>query len=243
MGAITAEQKFIRALKHQPAQKASFHHLATLLPARQGRPWTTEEVEEAARALNSNTTSPVFVVRGGVQYFGNENQKDCALYKATADGIVRRFGMSGGEPKATPHLTSRPMDKSKGGIWLNPDLIVAVKRKLGAEPSEHFHSIEIEQASGFDIRSIYQAHEQSRGADFAWVYFAAGSKTGIDARTKRAAKELGVGVVRMPQPTAPSKWKLEVNAQPRTATKADRAELLKRIGRLSMTADPLGSTG
>jgi len=67
VGQITAEQKFIRALKHQPAQKASFHQLATLLPARRGRRWTTEEVEEMARALDGNTTSPVFVVRGGVQ--------------------------------------------------------------------------------------------------------------------------------------------------------------------------------
>jgi hypothetical protein len=49
------------------------------------------------------------------------------------------------------------------------------------------HALEIEQRSGFDIRSIYQAYEHGRGANYTWV-FAHAEKTG--ARSSVAAQEL-----------------------------------------------------
>jgi hypothetical protein len=231
MSGITTEQQFIRALRSHTSQKATFTQLADLLPLRRGVRWTIEEVESKARELSSDVSSPIFVVRHGVQYFGSENRKECALYKETAASIVRLHGKANGESKAKPYFTSRPPSGSPSGIWQNPDLVVAVRRREGSDPREHFHAIEIEQANGFDIRSVYQAHEQGRGADFAWVYYAAGTRSSADSRSVRAAKELGVGIVRMPQMTVPSKWDVEVKAKQQTVTSEGRRAVLALIDR------------
>lgn len=231
MSGVSTEQQFIRVLRTRDRQKATFQQLAEALPMRRGVPWTVEDVEAKARELGGDITSPLFVVRHGVQYFGSENRRDCALYKETAASIVRLHGNSNGEAKATPYFTSRPPAGSRSGIWQNPDLVVTVRRREGSDPREHVHAIEVEQTNGFDIRSVYQAHEQGRGADFAWVYYAAGARSSAEARWVRAAKELGVGIVRMPQVTVPSKWDTEVNAKPRKVTRADRDALFSLIDR------------
>ena len=117
---------------------------------------------------------------------------------------MRLDGKANGESKAKPYFTSRAPSGSPSGIWQNPDLVVAVRRREGSDPREHFHAIEVEQANGFDIRSVYQAHEQGRGADFAWHCCVVGLRVVGEAveneKTSLVSAACGwlVGVCRVP---------------------------------------------
>ena len=78
----------------------------------------------------------------------------------------RTFG--GRECEAFPTATG---GRHGDGDWTHPDLVVVCypRRRPYADSPKDLHSFEIEDRAGFGVASVYQAHEQSYGADFAWV--------------------------------------------------------------------------
>ena len=94
-----------------------------------------------------------------------------------------------------------------------------------------FHAVEVERHAGFDIRSVYQAYEQGRGAHFSWVFFAGPMKPEDEwARIKVAAKDRGVGLVHTPRPSAPAGWKTLLRAKLATPKPADLNGFRTRCG-------------
>ena len=202
MNAQTDEGKFIRALCRMPFNKASFATLAERL----GGKWTPELVRTKAKELDRKDSSAVFVVKGGVQYLGVENCADPGLYKAVERGIKPKWAKSVGIPRPEVEPTFRLF--SKLGPWTRPDFVISSRRVISGAGVTQFHALEVEQHAGFDIKSVYQAYEQGRGADFSWVFFTGSLKSGDEwTRIIRAAKELKVGLVHMPKATVPSGWK------------------------------------
>jgi hypothetical protein len=70
------------------------------------------------------------------------------------------------------------------------------------------HAIEVKTASSFDLRVVYQAHAEGRGANYAWAF---GSKTpALGAaeweRILWTASALGVGIVTFDRPHSYGTW-------------------------------------
>lgn len=209
MNAQTDEGKFIRELREMGSNKASFATLAERL----GGKWTPELVRAKAEELDRKDSSAVFVVKGGVQYLGVENCVDPGLYKAVERGIKSRWARSEAIPRPVVERTFRL--SSKLGPWTRPDLVISSQRIIGGVSLTQHHALEVEQHAGFDIKSVYQAFEQGRGAEFSWVLFTGPLKSGDEwTRIMRAAKELKVGLVHMPKATVPSGWKTKLRSRP-----------------------------
>ena len=84
-------------------------------------------------------------------------------------------------------------------------MFVHPRRKKTAEADREIHAIEIEQPTGFDVRSVHQAYAQARGAKYAWR-FVSRPHTMSDVEWDRivdVATDLGVGLVTF---VAPHVW-------------------------------------
>jgi hypothetical protein len=105
---------------------------------------------------------------------------------------------------------------------MNPDLVVFAhpRRKSRPDAPREVHCLEIEQQNGFGVQSVYQAYEQARGAEYAWVF---AHSDGIPGRVRLVAEELGVGVVTFSNPNAASLYD-----RPNRRDLAHRAILAKR---------------
>ena len=124
------------------------------------------------------------------------------------------------------YITCRSVNRGDGD-WTTPDLEISSTRKNATE----LHAIEAEQPAGFDVRSVYQAYEQARGAGWAWVFYTGpAADESAMRRVHRAAKELGVGVVHAPRPSQPSKWHTVLPARPREITVEAERALRARLG-------------
>ena len=225
MMASTDEAKIIRTLERMTSNKASFAGLAEAL----GGKWTPEMVRAKAEALDREESSAVFVVRGGVQYFGVETCRDPGLYKVVRRGIERKWAASESIPR--PQVEPTFKLSTKLGPWTRPDFVISSQRVIGGVPVTQFHAVEVERHAGFDIRSVYQAYEQGRGAHFSWVFFAGPIKPEDEwARIKVAAKDCGVGLVHTPRPSAPAGWKTLLRAKLATPKPADLNGFRTRCG-------------
>lgn len=116
-------------------------------------------------------------------------------------------------------------------MWSHPDIVVAAdpRKRSSRNEQRRLHSIEVETADGFDLRSVYQAHAQGRGASYSWVF---GSKqpdvTPADwERVIWTAHELGVGVVTFESPAAYTSWTTHVEADLREHEPRLREEFLE----------------
>ena len=87
--------------------------------------------------------------------------------------------------------------------------------------------MEVEQRNGFDVRSVYQAHEQGRGANYSWVF---AHSDDSDARVATAAAELGVGVVVFTNPGSYGTYKMTNKATFKPAGRDAREQFLARCG-------------
>jgi hypothetical protein len=220
------KDQFIMALKGFTHEKARFGALADAL----GPKWTAEQVEARARKFDGDDTVSIQVVRGGVQYFGSETGAKPGLYKEIRRGIEGRWGADNSMRNATVVHTSRTSEK-KQGRWTQPDLVARVQRRSDASPQTVYLAIEVEQAGGFDVASVYQAYEFGRGADFSWVFYEGPACTGNRwDQVEIAAKDLGVGIVHAARPTVPSGWKTAVPARIRDRTRAEQQSFFKRSG-------------
>jgi hypothetical protein len=93
------------------------------------------------------------------------------------------------------------------------------------------HAFEIETADGFTIKSIYQAHAQAYGADFAWVLTFAG---GVDKgdhheRIQRAALVTGVGLVEFDRPGASGTYRKLFTPRRLKASAKERLAFVTRV--------------
>lgn len=226
MGARSHEDQFIHALKGFTHEKATFTALADALGPR----WTAEKVRAKAEEFEADASTPIHVVKGGVQYFGCENGQKPGLYKEVRRGIEKSWGAGNSMRHIDVRHTSRTSVRGSGS-WTQPDLVARVVRKSTARPREVYLAFEVEQAGGFDIESVYQTYEFGRGADFSWVFYAgpACSVTKM-RRIEIAAKDLGVGIVHASKPTAPAAWKTIVPARIRDRTKQEQGDFFARSG-------------
>jgi hypothetical protein len=101
------------------------------------------------------------------------------------------------------------------------------KKRKSIHDLRQTHSVEIEQRNGFDVRSVYQAYEQGRGANYPWVF---AHHDNVDARILVAADDLDVGVVIFTNPAAFGTYKTVRQAGHRTVKPAEREHFLARCG-------------
>lgn len=200
VSAKSDEGKIIRELRKLPQNRASITRLAKLL----GGNWTAETLRTKLVELDRGD-SPVFLVRGGVQYVGVENCADPGLYRQVESGIMRRWARE--RSIARPEVLASFASSAKNGDWTRPDLVIHSRTTLNGQPADVYHALEVEQRDGFSVKSVYQAYEQSRGAHFAWVFFTGALPEAWPwQRIVVVAKELGVGLVHMPRPSRSSEW-------------------------------------
>ena len=218
------KDQMIIALNRIGPAKASYEALLGEL----GEKWTLELVKTQARKFSDDMAIPIDMVHGGVIYGANERQSDPPLYREVKNSIERTWKTSSKIPKA--EQLRRPNSKVYG-LWVHPDAVIRVDRTTVTRDTR-WHSLEIEQADGFNLPSVYQAYEQGRGADYSWVFFAGVKPAGVKfERIRRVAKECGVGLVNMPKPTQPSGWEYMLQAKLReNISVKDRNDFFDRSG-------------
>lgn len=138
-----------------------------------------------------------------------------------------------GDPEV---LGTARLRSGDGRVWIAPDLVLRCRAR-GAPPgaSKVLHTLEIETASGFSVRSIYQAHAQGWGGDYSWVLFK--SRSGHDplndivdgARMLDVARALGVGLVSFENENSVKTWRLHQRARRRSDPVTARQQFAKLI--------------
>jgi hypothetical protein len=181
-------------------------------------------IERACADPNSNVTA----TRGGtVTYWGTEVGSQVALYSAVARVLTAFLGP---RQLGLRNVETRQPRSGRGageGVWVRPDLVVFAdpRRRPSVNDPRRTHAIEIEQRSGFDVRSIYQAYEQGRGANYTWVF--ANSEV-RNERVARAALELGVGTVTFTNPSVYGTYVMSQHSEYRPVQRRDREGFLAR---------------
>ena len=141
--------------------------------------------------------------RGGIPLYQE-------VTRALEDDNARRLL---GWTRATAFDTAR---SPASGDWSRPDLVIAAHplRKASRNARKSLHAIEIEQAGGFKIQSVYQAHSQARGADFAWVLAPASALTKSRDRDRIvwAAEKLGIGLITFDRASNRSTYRRKIKA-------------------------------
>jgi hypothetical protein len=236
MPPISHQAQFIRELR--AAKLLSFEALATAL----GLGWTADKVRSKALEFDRDESSPIWVVRGGVQFVGDERVADPVLYEVVRRGINRSWALRRRMGSTIAVHTSRSSQRA-AGTWTQPDLVARRTRLSGAVQTEDYLAIEVEQARGFSIVSVYQAYEVGRGADYSWVFYEGAERTGPEwNRITTAAADLGVGIVHLGKPTHFSKWNTKVAARRRDTTPTARQAFLSRCLVTPDLFDPAGAT-
>lgn len=175
--------------------------------------FTVEKVTRIVDAADADPAFPLHRYKGGsVLYTGNDAD---GLYR-TVIRVGKAFfeesvGLRDIEVVESSHGGTR-----HSGAWVHPDLVMRAfpKRRASSTDPHDLHAIEVEHATGFDLRSVYQSFEQARGADFAWVIFNLGSTTDSALmRIKQAAVETGVGLIQFEKPTVRTTWSMVAEAK------------------------------
>ena len=212
-------------LKTQPSNQASLRRLSELSG------WPIEKVQKVVAVANADPSVALSIGPGGtIQHRGTERGSSNGLYADVARVILNYWGPRQiGLRNISAVDTSRAGTRGKG-VWLHPDLVLAAdpRKRDSREEPRRLHAIEVETNLGFDLRSVYQAHAQGRGADYTWVF---GSREpGVESpewqRIVWTARELRVGLVTFNKPGAYGTWTHHIDAERRYPTSAERAEFL-----------------
>jgi hypothetical protein len=233
---LSHADRVVRFLVKQPGQEASIAAVHDALSSHESsNPLTAAQIDAAIAKVTtssrckkpSDPPRPPPVTRANgkkLVYWGAENYSQPALYAAVELVFTKKWGPKELGLKTGPEhgivCTGQP--PKGGGDWMNPDLVVFAhpRRKVSADAAREIHCFEIEQQNGFGVKSVYQAYEQARGAEYAWVFAHA---DGIPARVRLVAEELGVGVVTFTNPNAASLYD-----RPNRKDVAHRAIVAKR---------------
>lgn len=221
MAKHTDLERLTDILKSQPGHQASVQRVGGLLG------WEIEKVQRVATRGNDDATVPVFVARGGVlKYRGSEVGASVGLYGDAARIIRQYWGERALRLRNIDVIVTAHSGRRGAGVWTHPDLVIAADpaRRDSADEPRRLHAVEVETAAGFDVRSVYQAHAQGRGADYAWVF---GNKApGVDPvdweRVTWTAASLGVGLVTFEKPHSYQTWTTHLKAARQQPSAKDR---------------------
>jgi ferredoxin-NADP reductase len=112
------------------------------------------------------------------------------------------------------------------------------RRQQRTDPPD-LHSIEVEIYTGFDIRSVYQAHAQGRGSTYSWVFFASSQQTSPHYdRIEWAAEQLGIGLVQFQRSGASGTYKTRLKATKRSSTPDERLIFCENTGFIDSVRTP-----
>lgn len=195
------------------------------------RGWPVSRTKSAISKAVSGP-APIYVRRGGTLKFSGT---DAAIYEDVRLRVQSSWAESRGfRNPLTRNISSRHSARGLGD-WMYPDLVLLAdpkRRDSQIDPLE-IHTLEVERAKGFTIQSVYQAYEQGRGANYAWVFFL-GAKDELSEswrRILRAATELKVGLVAMDRVDLVGTWVVKLAAERRrTPVPGDRTMLLQATG-------------
>ena len=194
--------------------------------------------------------------KGGTIKFGGT---DRAIYDDVGRRLQCTWAPRQGFRNCSVCNTSAFRSARGSGDWVCPDLVLLAdpKRRRTSDAPLEVHTIEVEHERGFGIESVYQSYEQGRGADYSWVFFlrlaeACGADWEIAMkswvlpplkdeptkpfalrwkRIRRAADELGVGLVWMKVSHIVGDWTVLSRPKRRIAPDAiDRALLFQATG-------------
>ena len=225
MGRRTDPQILVSHLRDQPNNSASPARLSILTG------WPPDKVARAIRRGIEDPYLALHIGRGGtVQFRGEEASAQPGIYSDVARIITGYWGPRELGLRNTTVAFSARSGSRGWGAWTHPDLVVSAdprRRRSQAEPPR-LHAIEVETAEGFNIKSIYQAHAQGRGANYCWVIgaFTPGIKDHERDRVLWTAKELGVGVVEFERPGAYGTWRTHLQAEFKTPSRALRRHFI-----------------
>lgn len=220
-------QLMIDELAGLDGSQATIRKLAGLLK------WDAEKVRRVAEKGSSDPTLPVFIAKASVVKFrGSEIGSAVGIYADVAKVIINRFGPERMGYRDIDVVDSAKSGKRGSGVWTHPDLVMAAypRRRSSADEPRRLHAIEVETADGFDLKSVYQAHAQGRGANYSWVFGSKrpGVSKGDWARVLWTANELKVGLVTFEKPHLMSTWTKHFDPVFRETTLEDRADFLKQ---------------
>jgi len=215
----------VDTLKRIDGNQASERRLAELTG------WSSDKVRRIVQAAATDRIVEIQIGRGGVvQFRGSEVVSANGLYSDVARVVERYWGPQQlGLRNILTVETSRAGRRGQG-VWSHPDLVLLAdpRRRSSLDELPRTHSIEVEIKAGFDLRSVYQAHAQGRGADYSWVF---GNKTpGVERsdweRIYSTAEELGVGLVTFDRAGSWTTWRHYLDARHRKPKATDREEFL-----------------
>jgi len=190
-------------------------------------PWDPARFFSKLDELIADDRCPIAAVGGNggrVRYTGSESgggATGSGLHNAAA-AVLRDHGLPGSRQGTRTVVVTANRRPASGRAWTTPDLVM--RHESARHPEPVLHTFEVEPEGGFDIRSVYQAHAQGRGADFSWVVFDRGGRNDdwkpSDARIADTARLLGIGLVSFSKPSVESTWIQVVPAQRRAVTSA-----------------------
>jgi hypothetical protein len=227
----THVQLIADALKQFPNHRASPASLEATLG------WPTEKFEKALQRAKDDPSSAIQTGPGGViKYLGTERNTGGGGVGLYAD--VTRVVRDHWAPKELGARQIEMFNTSQAGRrgageWTHPDLVLACypRRRPSRDSVKDLHAFEVETADGFSIKSIYQAHAQAHGADFAWVFTFSG---GVDKgdrheRIQWAARETGVGLVEFDRPGASGTYRKLLTPRRLEASANERLAFVTRV--------------
>ena len=199
MGRQSFLQQVVNVLLNEPNNRLSVRRLAAALN------WDEDKVNRVVDKAMQDSAIPLDRRPGRViQYSGLENRAAPGIYHDVQHIITKYWAPSRGLRAPSRDLKfpdvriTATHGKQLDGVWSHPDLamIALPKRRHSVDDPPDLYSIEVEVYTGFDIRSVYQAHAQGLGANESWVFFATSSEaTPHMERIERAARTLGIGLV------------------------------------------------
>jgi len=212
--------------------KAFENNQASASRLSQAMDWEIDKVQRVVdRAIAEGQLSISRGPGGVIKYRGGERMGSNGFYADVARVIrdywgQRNFGLRNVDTIETAKAGTRG-----SGVWTHPDLVIAADPARRDSPDEprRLHAVEVETKSGFDIRSVYQAHAQGRGADYTWVF---GDKSpGVPEldwdRIMWTAAELGVGLVTFTKSGAYGTWTHHLDAERKRPTAEEREGFIK----------------
>ena len=185
--------------------------------------WLGWDADKTRRVVDRACADPALSVQrgpGGVVKFLGSERSGTSLYGDVRRVVANYWARNEFGARETEVYVTARQGKRGTGQWTHPDLVGAwfPRRRPTRSSPKLLHAIEVEARGGFNISSVYQAHAQARGADYAWVFTFA-SEIDDDDRFERiqwAARTIGVGIVQFERPGASSTY--------RTIIPADRLE-------------------
>ncbi len=211
----------------QPGSRLSVRKVALALR------WSEEKVHRVVDRAELDDSVPLyFGPSGTVMFRGSERGSGDGIYKDVRRVVETYWAERRGYKDVEVFDTART-GHHVVGVWAHPDIVIAAnpRRRRHATDPRQLHSVEIEHRNGFDIRSVYQAHAEGRGADFAWVFYAKAAKVERHwDRIRWAAEETKVGLIEFGRPGSWTTWRVVREAAKRDRDVEDRAAFCLNTG-------------